>query len=113
MHTSVPRTGKSSRLAEDTLDQGSTVVCALGTDGLDGATSIDKENLSVLNALYFDFLLGSGGQGKGRDTLELVLLGSHVCRAIRNGPYSLLVYAGSQVGKKLEKARGSTVGHGE
>lgn len=72
--TSVPWAGQTAVGGQDAIDERSAVVGTLGADGLDLATSIDKQDLCT-EALDFDLLLEAGLQVERGDAAELVLLG--------------------------------------
>lgn len=75
-HTSVPRAGDSALACENTLDQGSTVVSAVGTHGVNLVLDLGQQDLSALNAVDLDLLLLAILQVDAGQALELVF-GSH------------------------------------
>ncbi|TKW52640.1 hypothetical protein CTA1_11783 [Colletotrichum tanaceti] len=66
-------TRQSARGGEDTFDEGSAVVGALGTDSLDGAAGVDKQDLCTLDALDLNLLLVAWLERQRGDGLELVV----------------------------------------
>ena len=75
-HTSVPRAGDSPLSCENTLDQRSTVVSAVGTHGVNLVFDLGQQDLSALNAVNLDLLLLAILQVDAGKPLELVF-GSH------------------------------------
>jgi hypothetical protein len=72
----VPRAGDSALASENTLDQGCTVVSAVGAHGVDLVLDLGQQDLSTLDAIDLDLLLLTILQVNAGKPLELVF-GSH------------------------------------
>lgn len=69
----MPGTGDPPVCCEDALDHRRSIMRAFGTNGLDGAGSVDKKYLGTFDALNLDFLLVASLKRQGRDVLEFEL----------------------------------------
>lgn len=75
----MPGTSQAAVCGQDSVDQRSSVMGALGTKSLDFATIVEEKDFGV-EAFDLDLLLGTWLEVQRGDALELIFLGHGFCR---------------------------------